>query len=421
MLVVLPYGKDRIEFKVDDKRLLGIISPVEMAPSSDPELEIRLSLRNPIESPTLEGLFPRGKTIAIAVDDITRVTPTRVLLPRILRSLEEAGARKDDIKIIIALGTHRRMTDQELKEKYGAEVVEEYELVSHAFDNESELAYLGGVEDAGLPIWINKDFMKAEIRITTGNIIPHFNAGWGAGAKTLLPGLAGEETVGKMHVYSAIKIPNALGLVENPTRNLIETFASRVGLHLIVNTAINRSSKIVKVFTGHFVKAHRDGVAFAKRIYGVEALGLADITISSSHPADIEFWQGQKGLFSADLVTKAGGGIVIVTPCPEGVSVTHRRWLEYLQHDRQELMAMYNSGAVDDLVALGLALNVAYVREQHPICIVSNGITDRDAERMGFRKCASIEDAIQHMSRICSFDSRISVLTHGGEIYPIPK
>jgi nickel-dependent lactate racemase len=188
-----------------------------------------------------------------------------------------------------------------------------------------------------------------------------------------------------------------------------------------VNTAINRSSKIVKAFTGHFVKAHRQGVAFAKGIYGVEALGSADITISSSYPADLEFWQGQKGLFSADLVTKVGGGIIIVTPCPEGVSATHPRWLEYLQHDRKELMAIYNSGVVDDLVALGLALNVAYVRQRHPICIVSNGVSNRDAEQMGFRKCASIEDAIRDMSKIFGFDSRINILTHGGETYPIPK
>ena len=132
------------------------------------------------------------------------MTPTRVLFPQILDSLEEAGATKHNIKIIIALGTHRPMTSQELKEKYGAEIVEEYDFVNHESGNEMELEYLGGVESADLPIWINKDFMKAEVRITTGNIIPHF-AGWGAGAKTLLPGLAGEKTVGKVHIHSRPK------------------------------------------------------------------------------------------------------------------------------------------------------------------------------------------------------------------------
>jgi len=82
-------------------------------------------------------------------------------------------------------------------------------------------------------------------------------------------------------------------------------------------------------------------------------------------------------------------------------------------------MAMSNSGAVDDMVALGLAMNVAYVKQLHPICIVSNGISNRDAERMGFRKCARVEDAVEHMSGLCGVDSKINVLTHGGETYPV--
>ena len=418
MLIKLPYGKSEIEFNLDPDRLLGLITPSEVAPAKDPTMEVERALKTPLDGPTIEELAPKGKTIAIAVDDITRTTPTHLLLPPVLKNLEKAGASRDRIKVLVALGTHRRMTESEMKEKYGSEIVEEYEFVNHAFDEESQLKHVGDLTE-GIPVWINKEFVEADIRIATGNIIPHFNAGWGAGAKILLPGLAGEETVGRMHVYSAMTTPNGLGMDENPTRRLIDAFAEKVKIHLLINSVVTRRGEIIRVYTGHFVQAHRRGIEHAKQVYSVPAKGLADITISSSHPADIEYWQGLKGLFSADLAARVGGGIVEATPCPEGVSVMHPKWIEYLQYGTEELKEMYQAGKIEDFVALGLALNVAHVREKHPVCIFSHGISDKQAEKMGFQKFDSLQEALDMLTRRYGSDSKINVLTDGGETYPV--
>ncbi len=418
MFMKLPYGKSEIEFDIDPDRLLGVITPSEITPAKNPTLEVEKALKAPLDGPTVEELAPKGKTVAIAVDDITRTTPTNLLLPPVLESLKKAGASKDRIKVFVALGTHRRMTESEMKEKYGSGVVEEYEFVNHAFDDESQLKYIGDMTE-GVPVWINKGFVEADIRIVTGNIIPHFNAGWGAGAKILLPGLAGEETVGRMHVHSAMTTPNGLGMEENPTRRLIDAFAERVKIHLLINSVVTRRSEIIGVYTGHFVKAHRRGIEHAKQVYSVPAKGLADITVSSSHPADIEYWQGLKGLFSADLATRVDGGIVEATPCPEGVSVMHPKWIEYLQYGTEELTEMYRTGKIEDYVALGLALNVAHVREKHPVCIFSQGISDKQAEKMGFQKYDSVQEAVDTLTRRYGSDSKINVLTDGGETYPV--
>ncbi len=418
MLVKVPYGKGEMDFDLASDRLLEIISPSEVVPAKNPSLEVETALKTPLGGPTIEELAPKGKTVVIAVDDITRTTPTDLLLPPIMNSLKRAGAVKDKIKVIVALGTHRRMTEAEMKEKYGSEVVEEYEFINHAFDDESQLKYLGDIAK-DVPIWINRHFIEADIRIVTGNVIPHFNAGWGAGAKILLPGLAGEETVGRMHVHSAMTTPNGLGMEENPTRKVIDAFAQRVNIHLLVNSVITRRKEIVKVYAGHFIKAHRRGIEHAKHVYSVPTHGLSDITISSSHPADIEYWQGLKGLFSADLATRVGGGIIEVTPCPEGVSVMHPKWVEYLQYSTEELKGMYQAGKIEDFVALGLALNVAHVREKHPVCIISDGISEEQSEKMRFQKFDRVEDAIATLTRKYGSDSKIKILTHGGETYPV--
>jgi nickel-dependent lactate racemase len=416
----IPYGDTEIEFEVDKDRLMGTITPREVAPSIDPATEIEYALKNPVEAPALESLHLRGKTVAIAVDDSTRATPTNVLLQHILLSLERAGVKAHDVKIIVALGTHREMTDRELREKYGHEVVEKYHVVNHAFDQRSELEYVGKIAN-DVPVWINKEYLNADVRIGTGNIIPHCNAGWAGGAKILLPGLAGEETVGRMHVHSAMANPNALGMDQNHTRQLIEEFAKRVGLHFIVNTVLTRHGEITKVFAGHFIKAHREGVRFAKSIYAARASGLAEITLSSSYPADVDFWQGSKGLFSAELATKAGGAILLVSPCPEGLSRTHPQWIDYLQHTAGELREMCKAGLqkVEDLACLGIALDYATVREKHSLCIFTDGISHEDTERMGFQKFDRIEDAIQHLFIRYGSSSKLNIITHGGDTYPV--
>ena len=216
MLAQVPYGKSEVGIQIDETWLMGIISPPETAPSANPDLEVEKALKNPMDGPTIEELSPRRKTAAIAVDDMTRVTPTNTLLTPILRLLKDVGVRKQDTKIIVALGSHRAMTVREMKEKYGAELVEKYQVINHTYDDESQLEYLGKVA-GDLPVWINRKYSRAGIRIATGSIIPHFNAGWGAGAKIILPGLAGEETIGRMHAHSAITTSNGLGMRENQT------------------------------------------------------------------------------------------------------------------------------------------------------------------------------------------------------------
>lgn len=143
--------------------------------------------------------------------------------------------------------------------------------------------------------------------------------------------------------------------------------------------------------------------------------------VHTSYPADVDFWQGSKGLFSAELATKTGGAILLVSPCPEGLSQTHPQWIEYLQHTAEELREMCKAGLqkVDDLARLGIALDYASVREKHPMCILTDGISQKDTERTGFQKFNRIENAIEHLSRRYGRYAKLNILTHGGDTYPV--
>jgi len=415
MRVELPYGHYRRAFEIDERRLIGVFSPSDAEAVKDVGAEVFRSLENPIGLNGLRSIVTRGKKVAIAVDDNTRVTPVRSFLPPLLKYF---NLRRRDVVIIVALGTHRKMTDREMLEKYGPEIIEEYEVINHAFDEKDQLKMVGKLPN-DVPVWVNRDFLNADVRISTGNIIPHFTSGWSAGSKTLLPGLAGEETVGWMHYVGAMDLPNALGEVENSGREVMDAFAREVGLSFIVNTVLNRGERIVRIFSGDFVKAHREGVKLSKRIYSVDVPERSDITVVSSYPADIEFWQAQKGLYSADKVTRKEGGILLLTPCPEGICVMHKDWEDMLQYDSKTLIDMIKSDKTKDLAAASLALCVVKTREPYKVCIISDGISDEMAAKLHFKRVSSLGEGLEYLSRCLGNDSKVTALTHGGDTCPI--
>ena len=415
--VELPYGKQERFFEIEEKRLIGVFSPKDCEPAKDATSEVIRSLENPIGASGLRRVLRRNRKVAIAVDDNTRATPVHLVLPALIKHF---NLRREDVQVIVALGTHRRMTKAEMEEKYGKDTVQEYEFVNHAFDEHEQLKILGEFPD-GTPVWVNRSFLNADVRIGIGNIVPHFTAGWSAGSKILLPGLAGEETVGRMHYVSAMERPNTLGLVENSGRMLMDRFAEKVGLDLIIDTVLNRREEIVKVFSGNYVEAHRKGVEFARRVYNVDVPGRADITVSSSYPADIEFWQAQKGLYSADVITKKGGGILLLTPCTEGISVIHKDWSNLLEYDAETLADLIRTRKVNDLAAASLALCVVKTREAYNTSVVSDGISYKTAQKLGFKKFSTLQEAMEHLTRIYGDKSRVAVLTHGGDTCPVLK
>jgi len=97
----------------------------------------------------------------------------------------------------------------------------------------------------------------------------------------------------------------------------------------------------------------------------------------------------------------------------------HPKWIDYLHCNTEELKRMYERGEVEDLVALGLAMNYTSIKDKHPICLVSEGISYRDAEKIGCQKFGNVEEALEYLTERYGSDSKVNILTHGGETYPI--
>ena len=296
--ILLRYGAGLIEFDVPDGNLAYVLGPRKTLPASDVSSEIVRALSNPIGHPRISKTVGPEDKVAILADDITRPTPCDKLIPPILNELNGAGIEDQNILVIMALGTHRQLTKEEILRKVGKSVVERVEVVNHDYRDRRRLVCVGETS-LGCPVWINKEFHEADFKIGLGNIIPH-PFGWGGGAKIVQPGVSGEETTGYTHLMcSGLLHAEVIGQIDNPIRVEIERVAMKSGLNMIVNTVLNEDEQVVKVFAGDPIKAFREGVKLAEQIYRPRVPRRVDIAVATSYPADIDYWQGVKGAIAA--------------------------------------------------------------------------------------------------------------------------
>jgi nickel-dependent lactate racemase len=401
---------------IPSANLLNIVSQSNFLEAPNPVQVIIDSLDNPIGSLPLEEIAIGSSSVVIITDDLTRPTPAHLILPEVLRRLEIAGLNASVITVLIATGTHRPMNEKELEEKLGSEVVANYSVVNHNFEDSDNLVDLG-TTSSGIPINLNRLVVDADFVIGIGNIIPHRYCGWSGGAKIIQPGVSGEATTAATHLMITKDEGVRLGNLENKVRHEMELVADKVNLRFIVNTVLNQDQKIVAVVSGDARKAFRHGVSIAEQVCGANYTENADIVIASAHPSDLNLWQAGKALYSADLIVKDGGLIILASPCHEGIG-EHGSFGDLVHEDFATINDMIQSGNVEDRVSAAAALAVALVKRRAEVWLVSSGISAEVAMKMGFRKFDSISQALRERLSLRP-GSTVSVIKNACEVLPI--
>jgi nickel-dependent lactate racemase len=417
--VYINYGEALLSIGLDQRQVLFDLQPADIPPVLDMGREIQRALDEPVRSPPLRELVSRGKQVVVVGDDGTRLTPTDHIIPPLLGALNAGGVPDSDITLVIATGTHRAMTSQEIATKYGDPVTSRVRVVNHDCLDEENLMSCGTTR-RGTEIWVNCTVLEADVRIGVGNIVPHHPTGWSAGAKILLPGVAGERTTAQMHLLGAAE--QQLGKMDTPCREEMEDFAGATGLDFIVNTVLNRHGQLVRAVGGHFIGAHREGVRWAESVYGAPFKQKVDITLSSTSPIDFDLFQADKGLFSAAVCTKEGGEIVLVSPCYEGVSPTHPEAVELGCLSDKELWQLAQSDCDQDPLSIAEVLYFNSLKQPFRVTLASEGISGETAHKMGFHH---VEPAAlcDYLARrfAAEPDLTVGIVRHSAETLPLHR
>jgi lactate racemase len=355
--------------------------------------------------------------VTIVVDDMTRPTPVHLILPSVLARLSETGLPVDAITILVATGTHRPMTDPELRSKLGDGAVDGYRIVNHDYRRTQDLKDLG-TTPSGIPIKVNRLVAEADLVVGIGNIVPHRYCGWAGGAKIIQPGVSGEETTAATHLMITKEPGARLGVLENQVRREIEAVAKTVNLKFIVNTILDPEGRVVDIVAGDFKEAFREGVRRAQNVYCCALRGQADIVIASSHPSDLNFWQAGKGLYAADLVVANGGIIILASPCYEGAG-EHGGFVESLRYDYATLDRMISQNRVEDRIGAAAALAVAMITARADVWLVTHTISDAEAKRMRMRRFDDLQEAVDTAIGLKGDLSTLTLLREAAEILPM--
>ena len=413
--VTVPYGHETRTLRVPEKNLAWVSGPKETPSVENLPEAVRAAIRSPIDALPLPDLVAQhGTETVILVDDDTRSTPQAQILPVLLDELNAAGVPDREVTILIARGTHRTMNETDCRIHYGAEVMKRVQ-VENLSQDPADFVDLG-VTPLGVPVFVSRRYLESDLSIAVGNIIPHMYAGWAGGAKMVQPGVTSPLTTAKTHLMAGPRVYEILGNVDNPVRREMEQIAVKSGLRFILNVVLNRDGEVVAVVAGDVVAAHRAGVEIARPIYDLELNEQPDILIASSHPADRDLWQGFKPVNNCGMLVKDGGTLILLIPAPEGITPDHPQLVELGVTPGDEVLAMVERGEIADEVAAATYLALDQTRKRINIILVTDGITEEDAGRIGVKATPHFEDALAAALARNGNQARIGVVTHGADI-----
>jgi len=320
----IPYSKTYLEFTLPAGMRATVVESRPVPPLSDPEAAVAEALARPIGSPPLRELARPGDRVCIVFTDITRASPDHILVPALLRELEAAGVRDEDITLLCGIGMHRPSTPEEKVAKLGAEVVARYRVIDNEPRNPQALVDLG-VTPGGVPVQVHRAAVEADLLVATGIVEPHQYAGYSGGRKTVAVGAAGEALIAHTHGPAFVDHPGTrLGRIEgNPFHEAVTEAARRAGLRFILNAVMDDEHRILKVAAGDPEAAFVELVAFARTVYEVPIPHQYDVAIGGvGYPKDTNLYQASRAPsylhFAPTPVVRRGGYYIIPARCEEG-------------------------------------------------------------------------------------------------------
>jgi lactate racemase len=413
MKVKLAFGREDAEVELPSHIQVTVLEAKFAEAMASADDALAEAVRHPLGSPALLDLARSKKSAAISICDITRPAPNRLVLPHVLHVLEQAGVPRSGIIILIATGLHRAATTQELQEIVGPEILSRYVVASHNARDEATHRDLGTTR-SGTRVLIDRRFIESDLHISLGFIEPHLMLGFSGGRKLVAPGLAGEETIKRLHSPLFMRDPRVSegSFPNNPLHHELLEIARMARHDFLVDVALTRSRQIARVFAGDPVIAHAAGVGFVRHstLATLEEPVDAVITTSAGYPLDLTYYQAVKGVTAGSHIVKRGGAILLAAACQEGLgSPEFTRFVRRFPDARACLDAMAREPVVIDQWQLE---KLALVTQKARLCFCTPGIPVEDR---AYLWGPVFEEPAKAVEALCA------ELPHGASVAVIPE
>jgi nickel-dependent lactate racemase len=414
----LAYGDEGLDIDLPDYLDVDVVEPKYVEGLADQAAAVEDALVRPTDSEPLRGQVKSSHTVAIVVNDITRPTPYKIILPVLLRGLRNVP--DEQILLFVATGTHRHTTKAELRRMLGDKVCDRFRIIQNDPADRSSHRLVGTTR-SGNEIWLHKQYLDCDIRILTGFIEPHFFAGFSGGGKACMPGLALLETILRNHSAKNMDHPKATWGVTrgNPIWEGIQEAASLVPSFLL-NVTLNKDKQITGVFAGDLRAAHENGCAYVASSAMVALQRRYDIVVTSNsgHPLDQNLYQSVKAMSVAARIVKDGGAIVVVADCRDGIPDhgEYGRLLLEAESPKSLLKAIRERDIVKQ--DMWQAQVHAAVCRKADVYFHSHNLTDDQIERAFLKPCSKVEKTIEKLLDKYGRDACVCALPEGPQTIP---
>jgi len=419
----VPYGRGKQDFQLPEDWQVSVLKPRSRKALDKPAQEIRRVLGLLKDKHRAKGGSAKA---AIAINDKTRPVPHRILLPPLLKWLETSGYRRENITLIIAVGTHTPMPIEEHRLIVPEEIAREFRIISHDSKDAENLVDLG-MTSAGTPCKVNRIYAEADLRIVTGNIEPHQYMGWSGGVKSAVIGLGGEESIRKNHGMLTKEGAGPCRYEDNPVRMDVEESGGLIGIHLALNVVMNDEKEIVAVFAGNPVCVMEEGIREAKALFSVPFTAPFNVVITApgGYPKDINLYQAQKALRHAATAALPGAPMILAGACSEGIG--HRLYESWMKN-KTSFSEVRKAFSLEDF-RLGphKAMLFAGDCEGRDVYLVSN-LPEETVKKMLLIPSSSIQDALGKIrekwtaqKRSAELPVKAAILPYGNATVPYPE
>jgi len=333
-LYTLKYGHSYQSFQLPSDWESELLKYNEPAPLH-PEVALIESLKNPVWEKPFDEWLKGFNRILIICPDITRYAGMDYILP----ILYEKYLKKKDVKIVFALGNHRKHTEEERKTIVSEQIYRTVPCFDHDCFDKNALIFFGKTS-SGLEVFLNRAITECDAAVVAGSINFHYLAGFGGGRKAIFPGIAGYETI--LGIHSKVFNKDKPGkhsfarsgiLKGNPMHEEIMEGIKLIKTPMfLINTVIDDKKNLLKIFSGDLKKAHEEGCMWYRGHFGINVTRKAEVVIVSAggFPKDINFIQTHKAIEHALNGVKENGFMVVLGRCEDGIgNEDFLRWFDY--------------------------------------------------------------------------------------------
>jgi nickel-dependent lactate racemase len=415
----LKYGSTSFTIDLPPEHLAGVIVPSILPPVESPEdIIIRAldSCRSTLSS------FKAGEKVVIVTSDITRYTGSEIYMPLLVERLNRQNIADGDIEILIALGIHRRQTEEEHKKIVGR-LFGRIRVIDHDCDDPDQLVMVGTTSN-GIRVSINRRAVEADRLILTGTLGFHYFAGFGGGRKSVLPGIASRQACMASH-FAVLNPGDGSGknplattgnLEGNPVHQAMMEGCAMAKPDFTLNTVLTSDKQIIAAFAGDWREAHEAGCRFYRERFAFPLKEKADLVIAScgGFPKDINLIQAHKAMEYASQSIKDGGVMILLAECRD--SFGNSTFFNWFRHKNLEV---FESALREHYEINGQTAYSTLQKAQRFKIILVSQFPEQQVVEIGMIPARTLEGAMNLTIPMMPSDWRAYLMPEAGSVLPV--